>query len=259
MRAIFALSGIVVKELYPRKDFYVLIVMTAVITQVMASARIFHDDKIVGYLKEICLRLIWLSALVIAVGTAARQIPAEIEQRTLFPLLAKPVTRWHVVVGKFLGCWLASGIALLVFYLFLMVVSASHEHQWRLMNYVQAMWMQWIFLAVVIAMVLLGSVVFAAPSSTATITLVVVFGILLLGQSLNLVAVHQAEPVRSILFTLYFTIPQLGFYYLGDFLIHDKGTVEWIYIFLASCYGAAYSLAFLVAAWLCFRRKALNK
>ena len=41
---------------------------------------------------------------------AARQIPAERENRTIFPLLAKPVTRGQVIAWKFLGCWLAAGI-----------------------------------------------------------------------------------------------------------------------------------------------------
>ena len=48
--------------------------------------------KIVRYLKEICLLLIWISSLVIAITTTARQIPAEREHRTLLPLLAKPLT-----------------------------------------------------------------------------------------------------------------------------------------------------------------------
>jgi len=30
-------------------------------------------------------------------------------------LLAKPVTRGQVIVGKFAGCWLACGLALMVF------------------------------------------------------------------------------------------------------------------------------------------------
>ena len=42
-------------------------------------------------------------SLVIAIGTAARQIPAERENRTIFPLLAKPVSRWQVILGKFFG------------------------------------------------------------------------------------------------------------------------------------------------------------
>jgi ABC-type transport system involved in multi-copper enzyme maturation permease subunit len=125
MKNVLAISGIVVKELYRRKDFYVLFVLTALITLVLGSVNFFNDAKIVRYLKEVCLLLIWISSLVIAIGTAARQIPAEREHRTIFPLLAKPVTRGQFIMGKFLGCWLACGVALLVFYLFFGVVSES--------------------------------------------------------------------------------------------------------------------------------------
>ena len=86
MNAIFALANVVIKELYRRKDFYVLLFFTVVITLIMASANLFNEDKIVRFLKELCLLLIWISALVMAVGTAARQIPAERENRTIFPL-----------------------------------------------------------------------------------------------------------------------------------------------------------------------------
>src|SRR2546423_11833893 len=129
MNHVLAVASIVIKDLYRQKVFYVFFVLTAVITLLMGSLNFFGDDKIVRYLKEICLLLIWISALAIAVGTSARQIPAERENRTIFPLLAKPITRGHVVVGKFLGCWLACGLALLVFYLFFGVISASRENQ----------------------------------------------------------------------------------------------------------------------------------
>src|SRR5690349_15853118 len=123
MNNALAIASIVVKELYRRKDFYVLFVLTAVITLLMGSLNFFNDDKIVCYLNEICLLLIWISAIAIAIGTSARQIPSERENRTIFPLLAKPVTRGQMIAGKFLGCWLACGVALIVFYLFFGVVS----------------------------------------------------------------------------------------------------------------------------------------
>src|SRR6266700_2364103 len=192
MNTILALSGVVIKELYRRKDFYVLFVLTAVITLLLGSISFFNDPKIVRYLKEVVLLLIWVAALVIAIGTTARQIPAERENRTIFPLLAKPVSRAQVIVGKFAGCWLACGLALVVFYYFFGEVSGSHEHQWPSLVYVKALWLQWSMLGIVIAMVLLGSVVFAAPSSNSTISFVVVVGILLLGGHLNQVALQQS-------------------------------------------------------------------
>ena len=258
MNAIFALAGVVIKELYRRKDFYVLLILTVVVTLLMASANFFNDDKIIRYLREICLLLIWISALVMAVGTAARQIPAERENRTIFPLLAKPVTRGQVVAGKFLGCWLACGVALVVFYVFLGVVSASREHELPVLNYFQALWLQWMFLAVVIALVILGSLVFAAPSSNATICIILVLGILLLGRHLNQVALQQAEPLRSVIYAIYFLIPHLEWFDVRDLVVHNKGLIGWLDCGWATLYAAAYAALFLFATWLCFRRKALS-
>ena len=85
MNNVIALSGVVIKEMYRRKDFYVLFILTALITLMMGSVNFFNDDKIVRFLKEVCLLLIWLSSLTIAIVTTARQIPAEKENRTIFP------------------------------------------------------------------------------------------------------------------------------------------------------------------------------
>jgi Cu-processing system permease protein len=258
MNTVFALASVVVKELYRRKDFYVLFVLTAVITLVLAFANFFNDDKIVRYLKEICLLLIWISSLVIAIVTTARQIPAERESRTIFPLLAKPVTRGQVIAGKALGCWLATGIALVVFYTFFIVVTCLREGQWPLLHYFQALWLQWVMLGVVIAMATLGSILFAAPSSNTTICFVVVVGILLVGGHLNTIALQQTGFSSSALYTLYFAIPHLEFYDVRDLVIHNQKLIGALDCVLVTLYGAVYGAFFLVAAWVAFRRKALS-
>ena len=94
-----AIGALVIKELFRRKDFYALFILTALITLILGSVNFFNEAHVVRYLKEICLFLIWTSSLVIAITTTARQIPVERESRTIFPLLAKPVTRAHVVMG----------------------------------------------------------------------------------------------------------------------------------------------------------------
>jgi ABC-type transport system involved in multi-copper enzyme maturation permease subunit len=258
MNTVFALAGVVIKELYRRKDFYVLFVLSAVLTLLLGSVNFFHDVKIVRYLKEICLLLIWVSALVIAIGTTARQIPTERENRTIFPLLAKPVSRAQVVVGKFAGCWLACGLALLVFYVFFALISGTRENHWPLLQWLQAFWLQWVMLAVVVALVLLGSVVFAAPSSNGTICFIVVVGILLLGRYLNQIALRDPEPLRTLIYSAYFLIPHLEWYDVRDFVVYDRNLIGWVNCGLATLYGAVYSAFLLFATWLVFRRKALN-
>jgi ABC-type transport system involved in multi-copper enzyme maturation permease subunit len=258
MNKIFALAGVVIKELYRRKDFYVLFVLTALLTLAAAAMNFFHDDKIVRYVKDICLLLIWVSALLVAIVTTARQIPAEREARTIFPLLAKPVSRGQVIAGKFLGCWLATGVALFVFYFFFAIITGSREQIWPLMVYLQALWMQWAMLAVVIAMVLLGSIYFAAPSSTITICFIVVAGILGLGTHLHTVALQQPEPMQTVLTLVYYLMPHLEWYDLRDFVVYDMGRVPVRAVALATVYAAAWTGIFLLLAWFGFRRKNLT-
>ncbi len=257
MSKVWALACLVIKELYRRKDFYVLFVLTVLITLVMGAINVFNDDKIVRYLKELCLLLIWISSLAIALATTARQIPAERENRTIFPLLAKPITRGHLIVGKFLGCWLACGMALLVFYLFFSLMSAAREHEFPFLSYFQALWLHWCMLAVVVAVTLLGSVVFAAPSSNVTITFVIVAGIFLLGRHLHQVASHMTEPAQTLLTVAYYTLPHLEFFDVRDIVIHHWPLIPWWACGLATFYAWAYAAFFLLAAWLVFRRQRL--
>jgi len=253
-----AIAGVVIMEIYRRKDFYVLFVLTALITLVMGSVNFFNETKIVRYLKEICLFLIWVSSIIIAITTTARQIPNERENRTLFPLLAKPVTRNHLVLGKFLGCWLASGIALVVFYFFFSVISGVREHEWHLVNYAQALVLHWFMLGILVAMTLLGSVVFAAPSSNNTITFIVVAAIMLLGRHLNKVALQMDAFGQTLVYTFYYIIPHLEIFDVRDLLIHNGDVIPWGIWAGALGYAVIYTAIFLTLTSFAFRRKAVN-
>lgn len=258
MKTVCAIAGVVIKELYRRKDFYVLFVLSALITIAAGSVNFFQDLFMVRYVKDICLLLIWLSTLTIAVITAARQIPAEKENRTIFPLLAKPVSRGQVVAGKFFGCWLATGLAILVFYLFFILVTATREHNWQLLTYAKSIGLQWLMLGMVIAMVLLGSVVFAAPSSNATICLVAVIGTLFIGEHLNKIALRQSEPLRSITYCVYYVIPHFEIFDVRKQVVNNQAMPSLKACGLAALYAGAYVAVFLYSTWMVFRRQRLN-
>ena len=259
MNNVLAIAGVVIKELYRRKDFYVLFVMTALITILLGLMRFFDNADIVRFLKEICLLLIWISTMVIAITTAARQIPAERESRTIFPLLAKPVSRWDLVAGKFAGCWLACCIALLVFYFFFGLITASREHAVPGAVFFEAMWMHAVFLALVVALALLGSVVFTAQSSNATISFIVVLGILFMGGHLATVASKSRGISAAVIYAVHYAIPHLEWFFdVRVFAIQDLPKIGWLYIAGATLYGALYTGLLLGVTWLVFRRKTLT-
>jgi Cu-processing system permease protein len=258
MNVIFAVAGVVIKEMYRRKDFYVLLILTVVITLLMGSIKFFDDDKIARYLKEICLMLIWVSSLVIAISTIARQLPMEKESRTIFPLLAKPISRSQLVAGKFLGCWLACGLALLCFYVFFVCLSFSRERHWFLLNYFQAATLHWALLAVIIGMALLGSLIFAAPSSNGTIVFALVLGIFFVGGHLHHVALQMTEPGRTITTVIYFVIPHLEIPNIQERIIHDWPVIDWPSYAIAIVCALAYSALFVFLSCRLFCRKALS-
>jgi ABC-type transport system involved in multi-copper enzyme maturation permease subunit len=259
MRNIFAIAKIVILEMYRRKEFYVLFILTIIICLIMGSINIFNDKNIVRYLKELCLLMIWISSLIIAITTTARQIPAEREQRTLLPLLAKPLSRAQLIFGKFLGCWIVCGLALICFYVFFGALAASREHHWPVTHYFQAAFLHWMGLGVVCAMSLLGSLVFAAPSSNSTICFAIVATILCLGKYLDTFALNAQGLERSIIYGFYFAIPHLEIPFdMRNLIIHNWPLIDWSYVGLGALYLLAYIAFFLVAACLIFNRKPIN-
>jgi len=258
MKNSFAVAFVVLLEMIRRKDFYVLFVLTVLITALMGSVTFFDDPKIGRYLKEICLGLIWICSLFIAIGTMARQFPAERDSRTIFPLMAKPISRGQLLVGKFLGCWIASCVALLLFYAFFGAVAAAREHQWPLGNYFQAWSLHCALLAIVIALTLLGSLVLSSVAANLTITAIVTVSILFVGRHLNKVAHRTSEPGGTILTGLYYLIPHLELFDVRDLIVHDWPAIHFNLWAIAMFYGLAYTSLVLLAAWLVLRRKAFQ-
>ena len=76
MNTVLALSGVVIKELYRRKDFYVLFVLTAVITLLMGSVSFFHDAKIVRFSRSagICRAVVVIAMTSEEIQISNRQI-----------------------------------------------------------------------------------------------------------------------------------------------------------------------------------------
>src|SRR6185295_5141320 len=122
----------------------------------------------------------------------------------------------------------------------------------------QALTLHWFMLGVVCALTLLGSIVWAAPSSNNTIKFVVTVGILLLGRHLNKVALKLSEPGQSIAYGIYFALPHLELFDVRDLIIHNRGMIPWSICATALASAAVYTAFFLGATCWVFRRKAVN-
>src|SRR3712207_1908157 len=65
-------------------------------------------------IKDITFGAVSLCSVVLCILIACRQVPEEISRRTLYPLLARPIGRGEMLLGKFLGTYLMACVALLL-------------------------------------------------------------------------------------------------------------------------------------------------
>ncbi len=103
-------------EILRRKDVYVLFILMFVFLLAVGVMRaVGIPDPATGtFLLNLGLYAASLSAHAVALGFAARAIPDEIENRTIYPLLATSLSRTLFVVGKWLGTSLAAMVVLLI-------------------------------------------------------------------------------------------------------------------------------------------------
>lgn len=99
-------------ELIRRKEFYVLLILMMIYVIGVGIAGIvgIENEATLVFLLNLGIAFAWMSAHLLTLLTAARQIPFELENRTLHPLLAKPVSRRDYILGKWIAVW-GSGLA----------------------------------------------------------------------------------------------------------------------------------------------------
>ncbi len=249
-----ALICLSLKELIRRRDAYVALILSAAILVPLGGVNVFGIEGAIRHLREIALMLVWLFSIVIAVVTAARQIPVEIEQRTLYPLLARPVRRSDIVVGKALGAITASKLCLALFYLLFIGLSVWKGAALDGLALLQAFCLHAVFLAMVTTLVVAGSTVLTR-SANMTFSVLIVAGMLLFGGRL---AGWGAEGgIARVWTAVHWLAPHFELFDMRYRLIHEWGPLPpgaWLQLCL---YGLAYAGALLIVACALFRRKTL--
>jgi ABC-type transport system involved in multi-copper enzyme maturation permease subunit len=254
LRQLGALSRLSVLELYRRKDLIVVFVLAAVILLPLAFFTPFGTPGAGRTMNELAMLLVWLFSIAIGLGVSARLFPPEFESRTIYPLLAKPVGRGTVLLGKYLGALAASLSALAVFYLAYALLTGLRQGAWFPPVLLQAFALHAGFLAVIAALALLGSLALT-PSANLTLCGLTVAGMLVFGQRLPELAAAQPAPGKWVLLAIHWLAPHLEFFDLRQRLVHGWPRLEWGVCAAVLAYAACYAaLCLALGAWL-FRRK----
>ena len=203
-------------------------------------------------LRDLGLTAISLFGLLIAIFVGIGLVNKEIERKTIYTIVSKPVHRWQFLLGKFLGLSatllvqvLSMGIAFAV-----MLVLAEAELSLSLAS---AIWLTYTELLVVTASALLFSS-FSSPVLASMFTI----GTTLIGRlSAGLVEFAEkgettSESFRTFARILYRVAPDLQTFNVRT--AASYGTeVPWEYVGYATGYSLAWTAAFLFLAALIFQ------
>ena len=88
------LARSVLLESLRRKDLWVVAILGFVIIIAASTLGFFGFDGLEIFAKDLAVTVLGLFSTIITVLTACRLIPDEIKNRTLYPLLARPITRF---------------------------------------------------------------------------------------------------------------------------------------------------------------------
>ena len=256
LKKIGAVASVSILEMLRRRDMYVALILALVIIIPLSSVNLFGVEGVVRYVREVTLLLIWVCSIVIAISTTSRQVPGELQRRTILPLLAKPIRRGEFVVGKFVGSTLATSIAIFLFYACYIILVGVKSGIWLNLTMIQAMFLHLLFITLVCAMTLCGSLIFTA-SANVTICALVTIGMLLFGGRLSEFAMKAPAPANFAIWTTHFLFPHFEFFDSRLRMVHEWGPHSLTVFLAATFYAVLYTLALVTVAMLVFRRKRL--
>ncbi|MFA6321056.1 MAG: ABC transporter permease [Candidatus Omnitrophota bacterium] len=241
MKNIKVLGFAVLKELVRRKDFYLIFALLVVIIFYAAGVSFGGQKGFERYFREVGISFAYIFSVIIAIVFAARQIPQEVESKTIYPILAHPVSRGEFILGKFAGVLLVSVISFTLFYItilasFFLRGDFSSPPFLLLEGYVLHICLMSFFSSLAILLSL-----YLSTAVNTGITMMLYFAASWFGAT----------------FPAYIFLPHPELFDIKEKIIHTWDTVPvWAFFFLI-VYAFIYTAIFLSLTYLGFRRRNL--
>jgi ABC-type transport system involved in multi-copper enzyme maturation permease subunit len=236
------------RVLYNLVFFAILMTLSGLL---LGQLSIRQDEKIV---KDIGLASMDLFGTLIAIFIGVGLVNKEIERRSLYPLLAKPLTREEFFLGKFFGLCLTLlvNVAVMTLGLWLTLAATGRRPDLNLLKAVHPIYLG---LVLVVALALLFSTL-TSPALAAVCT----FGVVLAGRFSDVIRnMREVAPgVPNLLpKVLYHVLPDFHRLDFKDVVVYGD-PVPYPALLWVTAYAVAYAALLLVLGLAAFRRRDLQ-
>ena len=243
----------VIKDTARRKLFYVVFLFGVAVVAVSPLLPAFELGIRPQFLKDISLSLTSLFGVVLAVVLSVNQVPGEIERRTIYNILSKPVSRLEYLLGKYLGILADLAIILVIMGLEILVLVSTRAHA------ASPVIFQGVFTVFLECAIIAAFCLFLSTFATASVNVfTTILFYLLCHVKTDFLHKTLVEGTNGFLKVLawpaYYLLPNLENYNISQQVGYGKG-VPAGYLLRVSGYAVLFVVIFLVLGYLVFRRK----
>jgi ABC-type transport system involved in multi-copper enzyme maturation permease subunit len=255
----FAIALNTFREAIRNKVLYSLLFFAvALITSALALGQVsLHEDARVT--RDLGLGGIALFSVLIAIFVGVNLVYKELERKTVFSLIPKPIHRYEFILGKFFGMvlTLAVQVAIMSLVLFAVLVAQGAEIE---AGVIRAIALLFVEVVVVTAVAVLFSS-FSTPFLSGVFTL----GIFLVGRSTSelreIIGKLDSAGLKGGLYAALRIVPDLHVFYVSGAMVSGQTVsvhgayVSWEYVAVATGYGLFYAACALLLAMVLFSRR----
>jgi ABC-type transport system involved in multi-copper enzyme maturation permease subunit len=247
------------RVLYNLVLFAVLLISSSYLLGQLTAGQ---DVKII---KDLGLAATSVFGLFIAIFIGIGLVSKEVERRSIYALLAKPISRTQFVIGKYCGLvlTLAVNVAVMTAALYLVLTymtvteSAEFKAGWDAPGIDPAL-LKAIFLIFLQLAIVTAIAVFFSTFSTPILSAARTFGIYIAGHFntdlKNFDRIVESKPAIWLAHGIYYLLPDLSAFDVKTEVVHGL-PVRAGYVLWTTGYGAAYIAALLLAATIIFSRR----
>jgi len=213
-----------------------------------------RDSQVV--LKSLGLAAILLAGLFITIVTCIYLIPIEIERRTIYTVLSKPVQRYEFVLGKFLGGFATVFVNIaamgVVFLAMLWLQTPGHHVPPDMFKGIMLTFFQMLLLAAL--------TIFFSTFATPVVNFFLSFGIFLVGNLSSVtdsLTTSRNAIARGVGTLVHYLLPNFGNFNIQNSIIHPQIEIANANAFMMQsiAYALIYSAVLLILAILIFDRR----
>jgi ABC-type transport system involved in multi-copper enzyme maturation permease subunit len=225
----------------------------------MIGASVLMGDLSIGqsekFIKDIGLAAISLIGVLTAILLSTGLLHRELDRRTVYSVIYRPIPRWHFLLGKYLGICaiVALNVAVMNVMFLTLLLIRGYAVQPELFK---AIYLTYAEAALMASVGTLLSLIFS-PTPSVIFTAAIYVAGQMTGELREMASASQALASRYIAQALYYLLPNLGALNLRAQAAYGL-PIDPLYLLRASVYAAAYVALIIALAMWRFERRELG-